>query len=443
MPQASEVRDRPGSVETNRDHLCRDGAPHELVSRFTRICAQRRCTIPAHTVAVIGGGIVGAATAMALLDPPGRRVVVLEAEARLAAHQTGNNSGVIHSGIYYRPGSLKAAHCTEGRELLYRFCEEHGVAYERCGKIVVATREDELPRLEELYRRGSANGITGLRRIRGEEIGEYEPHAAGRAALVVPVTGIVDYVAVSEAMGAVVQNAGGEIRLSCRVIGCRRDDSDLVLETTRGDVRCRMMVNCAGLHSDQVARRCGVNPGISIVPFRGEYYDVVPSRRELVRNLIYPVPDPRFPFLGVHFTRTIDGTVEAGPNAVLAFRREGYRRRDVSLRDMGALLAFPGFWRMAVRHWRMGADEMYRSLSRRAFVRALQRLVPELTDGDVTPGGAGVRAQALAPDGTLLDDFRIVHAAHMVHVLNAPSPAATASIAIGRTVARIVREQLG
>ncbi|MBN1425636.1 L-2-hydroxyglutarate oxidase [Candidatus Fermentibacteria bacterium] len=394
-----------------------------------------------YTVAVVGGGIVGAATAMSLLDPPGSTVILLEAEDRLAAHQTGNNSGVIHSGLYYRPGSLKAANCVKGRERLYRFCREYGVPHERCGKIVVATRQDELLRLDELFRRGTANGLTGIRRIGPDEIPAYEPHAAGIAALVVPDTGIVDYAAVTEAMAARIRGAGGEIRLSSRVIGCRREGTELVLETGSGIIRCMNLINCAGLQSDRLSRICGVEPGVAIIPFRGEYYTLLPHRAHLVGNLIYPVPDPRFPFLGVHFTRMIGGGVEAGPNAVLALKREGYRRTDVSLRDCLGFVRFPGFWRMGLRHWRMGLGEGYRSLSKRAFVQALRRLVPDLTAADVAPGGAGVRAQALAPDGALLDDFKIVQAPRMIHVLNAPSPAATAALAIGDSLARIAREQ--
>lgn len=392
-------------------------------------------------VAVIGGGIVGMATAMALLDPPGSRVVVLEAEDRLAAHQTGNNSGVIHSGLYYAPGSLKASNCREGREALLRFCAMHGVPHERCGKLVVATGQRGLPRLDDLLKRGIANGLKGIARISAEQIREYEPYASGTAALVVPETGIVDFAHVTRAFAAQVECSGGEVRLSSRVVGCRRDGAELVLETRTGVVRCKNLVNCAGLYSDRVARMCGVDPGIAIVPFRGEYYTLTAQRRHLVRNLIYPVSDPRFPFLGVHFTRMTGGEIEAGPNAVLAMKREGYRKSDISVSDSLELLSFGGFWRMAARHWRMGLGEAYRSLSRRAFVHALQRLVPELRESDVRPGGAGVRAQALDPAGFLLDDFRIVQAHRMVHVLNAPSPAATASISIGTSIARIAREQ--
>ena len=394
-------------------------------------------------VAIIGGGIVGLGTAMAIAQRKTARLVVLEAEAKLAAHQTGNNSGVIHSGLYYKPGSLKARNCVEGREAMYRFCAEHGIPHERCGKLVVASGPKELPALEELERRGRANGLQGLRRLGPEELKEYEPAVSGIAGLHVEETGIVDYTAVTEAFARVVGERGGEIRLGSRVERVARDNGALVLATPRGEVRCRSLINCAGLQSDRVAKLCGVEPGLKIAPFRGEYYELVPARQHLVRNLIYPVPDPQFPFLGVHFTRMIRGGVEAGPNAVLAFRREGYRVTSFSLRDSAELVAYPGFWRMAARHWRMGFSEMHRSLSKRAFVGALRKLVPELEDEDVHPSGAGVRAQALEPDGSLVDDFRIVEAERMIHVLNAPSPAATASISIGRTIAEMASRNFG
>ena len=392
-------------------------------------------------VAVVGGGIVGAATAMALTETAGRSVVVIEKEPAPAAHQTGNNSGVIHSGLYYKPGSLKATNCAAGREELYRFCEAHGIAHERCGKVVVAVDEAELPALAELERRGAANGLPGLRRVSVDEIRELEPHVRAVAGLHVPTTGIVDYVAVTRAFAGVVTSRGGELRLGTRFIRCARDGRGLVLETTAGEIRARNLINCAGLHSDRVARACGIDPGLAIVPFRGEYYEVVPERAGLVHNLVYPVPDPRFPFLGVHFTRMVKGGIEAGPNAVLALKREGYGRFSLSPRDLAACLAFPGFWRMAARFWRTGLAEQWRSLSKRAFVRALQKLVPEITAADVHRAGAGVRAQALTRDGALADDFRIVEAERMIHVLNAPSPAATASIAIGRTIAGLAESR--
>ena len=390
-------------------------------------------------VAIIGGGVVGTATGMALARR-GVSVAILEAESTLAAHQTGHNSGVIHSGLYYKPGSLKARNSVEGRRALYRFCEEHGVPHERCGKLVVATGPSELPALDELERRGRANGLDGLRRLRGEELKDYEPAVVGIAGLLVPETGIVDYSVVTAAYARLVTAAGGEVRTGARVRRVLRRADGLVLETAAGPFEARTLINCAGLQSDRVARLCGVDPGVTIVPFRGEYYEVVPERWSLVRNLIYPVPDPRFPFLGVHFTRMIGGGVEAGPNAVLAFRREGYTRTSFSARDTAAMFAFPGFWRMAAKYWPMAIGEWHRSFSSRAFVKALQKLIPDLRGEDVRPAGAGVRAQALDRQGRLLDDFRIVRGERMVHVLNAPSPAATASIAIGEAIAGMAIE---
>jgi len=395
-------------------------------------------------VAVIGGGIVGTATAMALLQAvPGVSLVLLEKEAALARHQTGHNSGVIHAGLYYRPGSLKARNCAVGREELYRFCTEHGIAHERCGKVVVATREEELPQLAELARRGRENGLEGIEPLDAADLRRYEPHAVGIAGLYVPQTGIVDYTAVTEAYARVVRVCGGEIRTGAEVRHIRRDRGGFILWTPQGEVRCRFLVNCAGLHCDRVARLAGAEPQARIVPFRGEYYELVASRRSLVRHLIYPVPDPAFPFLGVHFTRMIDGSVEAGPNAVLALRREGYGRFSFSLRDTLETFAFSGFRALAGRYWRVGLREQWRSLSKAAFVRDLQRLLPQLQAADVVRGGAGVRAQAVDAEGRLLDDFCIVEGEGMVHVLNAPSPAATASLAIGRAVAGAASKSFG
>ncbi len=391
-------------------------------------------------IAMIGGGILGMATAMALSADRRLRLVVLEAEDRLAAHQTGHNSGVIHSGLYYKPGSAKARNCAEGRELLYRFCQENGLAHERCGKLVVAVDESELPALAELERRGRANGLAGIRRLDAAGLGEVEPHVAGVGGLFVQETGIVDYKAVTNAYAAKVRAASGDVRLHARVVGCRHETGGLVLETTGGAVHCRHLINCGGLQADRVARLCGAEPGVQIIPFRGEYYELRPASRHLVRNLIYPVPDPRFPFLGVHLTRMIRGGIEAGPNAVLAFRREGYRLRDVSLGDLWEMAKFPGFWNMARRYWRSGVEELHRSFSQRLFWKALRRLVPDLGYHDLEPAGSGVRAQAVTPAGDLVDDFRIVPAERMVHVLNAPSPGATASISIGRTIAALARD---
>jgi L-2-hydroxyglutarate oxidase len=395
-----------------------------------------------YDVAIIGGGIVGMATAMALAQQrPGLSLVVLEKEDRLAAHQTGHNSGVIHSGLYYKPGSLKARNCVAGREALVRFCREQDIAHERCGKVVVATREDQIPALDELERRGRANGLEGVQRLGPEAIREHEPHVTCVAGLRVPETGIVDYTQVTRAYARLVQKAGGEIRRNARVVGFWREPDRLVLETTQGTVRCRNLINCAGLQCDRVARMCGVDPGLRIVPFRGEYYELVPEAHGLVNALIYPVPDPKFPFLGVHFTRMVGGGVEAGPNAVLAFKREGYGKFSFSPRDALDILTYVGFWRMTFKYWKTGLGEFYRSFSKRAFVTALQGLIPELGMEDVHPGGAGVRAQAMEPDGFLVDDFRIVEGENMIHVLNAPSPAATASISVGRTIAQMAADR--
>jgi L-2-hydroxyglutarate oxidase len=384
---------------------------------------------------IVGGGIVGLGTALALA--PRASVAVIEAESELAQHQTGHNSGVIHSGLYYKPGSAKALNCAAGRELLYRFCDDNGIPHERCGKLVVATSEAELPALAELERRGVANGLAGLRRLTAAEMREVEPHVAGIAGLRVPETGIVNYRTVSEVYARKIAESGGVVRRSMKFVGCKREADGLVVETTAGPVRAKLLVNCAGLQSDRVARLCGVDPGVRIVPFRGEYYELKPQAEHLCRHLIYPVPDPNLPFLGVHFTRMIGGGVECGPNAVLAFRREGYRFTDFRLGDVWELVRYGGFWRMARRFWRTGIGEMYRSLSRRAFWHALRKLIPEVSFHDLVPAGAGVRAQAVAPDGKLVDDFFIRQADRMIHVLNAPSPAATASIAIGRTIAEM------
>jgi L-2-hydroxyglutarate oxidase len=384
-------------------------------------------------IVVVGGGIVGMATALALADR-GHPPLVLEAEGRIAAHQTGHNSGVIHSGLYYKPGSVKATTCRAGLRAMYRFCEQEGVPHRRLGKLVVATSPDELPRLALLEERGRANGVT-LRRLAAEELREHEPAVTGIAGLWVEDTGIVNYAAVTEAMARRLARQGGEVRTGHRVLGIRRVGRATVLETTGGPVQAGRLVTCAGLQCDRVARLAGLDPGVRIVPFRGEYYVLRPERAHLVRGLIYPVPNPALPFLGVHFTRGIDDVVEAGPNAVLAFKREGYRWGDISLRDAADWAVFPGFWRMARAQWRNGMEEMRRSLSRARFLRSLQTLLPGLCDEDIAPGGSGVRAQAVARDGRLVDDFHLVKGPGVVHVLNAPSPAATASLEIGRLVA--------
>src|SRR5262245_47170847 len=396
------------------------------------------------SVYIIGGGIVGLSTAMALAQgTPALRPVVLEKEASLAEHQTGHNSGVIHSGIYYKPGSLKARFTVQGAREMVEFAKAHDIAYEVCGKVVVATLPEELPRLEELHRRGTANGTPGLGMIGPERLREIEPHAAGLRALHVASTGIIDYVAVARAYAAMVRRHGGEIRTGARVLGIRRDGDAWVIETSAGAERAPRLINCAGLHSDVMARLAGTAPPVRIVPFRGEYYELEKSRESLVRSLIYPVPDPTFPFLGVHFTRMVHGGVEAGPNAVLSFKREGYRRTDFDARDAWDTLSYPGFWRLARKYWRTGAGEFYRSFSKAAFVRALQRLLPDLRAEDLHPSGAGVRAQAIDPTGSLVDDFSIQAIGGIIHVLNAPSPAATASLPIGRAIADEARRHFG
>jgi len=384
---------------------------------------------------IIGGGIVGLASALEVVQRyPQLKLLVLEKEDRLAAHQTGHNSGVIHSGIYYKPGSLKAQTCVSGARELVAFCEQHDILYERCGKVVVATAAEELPRLEELFRRGTANGVAGVEMIGPERLREIEPHATGIKALYVPTTGIIDFPRVAHTYARLVREKGGEIKTGHRVQKIAQADGGLVLETSQGAVQSKFLINCGGLFSDRLARMAGANPDLQIVPFRGEYYTIAPQRRGLVKNLIYPVPDPALPFLGVHFTRTIEGMVEAGPNAVLAFAREGYRTTDFDLLDLRETLTFPGFWAMSRKYWQTGIGEMYRSLSKRAFLKALQRLLPDLTIADLQPGGSGVRAQAIATSGALVDDFIIAITGNALHVLNAPSPGATASLAIGRLI---------
>jgi (S)-2-hydroxyglutarate dehydrogenase len=395
-------------------------------------------------VAIVGGGIVGLAVALEITKRfPRLRLLLLEKENRVGQHQSSHNSGVIHSGIYYKPGSLKAELCVAGAAAMVEFCREHGIPHQVCGKVIVATREDEFPRLEELRQRGQANGLIGVRTIGPEELRDFEPHAKGLRGLFVPSTGITDYGVVCEKYAELIASQGGAILTSHAVIGLKREASQIIVETNRGEVSAKFLINCAGLFSDRVSRMAGDDPQVIIVPFRGEYYDLVPQRTALVRGLIYPVPDPRFPFLGVHFTRRISGTVDAGPNAVLAFRREGYRRSDVDLSDVMSSLAFPGFWRMAAKNWHSGFDEFHRSFSKAAFTRSLQRLVPEVRESDLVPGKSGVRAQALASDGTLLDDFKFVPTRRMLHVLNVPSPAATASLVIARTIVDVAAADLG
>lgn len=388
---------------------------------------------------IIGGGIIGLATAMeARKRFPRLSLLVVEKENSCGIHQSGHNSGVIHSGIYYRPDSIKAKTCVQGAAEMVAFCQEHGIPLKLCGKVVVAIHERELSRLEELYRRGRANGVPDLAMIGAEQLREIEPYARGIRALHVPGTGITDYVAVTKKFAEIVTGNGGEIRTRTEVKGFVHGQGETIVETTTGPIAARVIINCAGLHSDRISRMAGANTDLMIVAFRGEYYEIVPERQHMVKGLIYPVPDPRFPFLGVHFTRRIYGGVEAGPNAVLAFKREGYRRTDFSLTDTVTTLTFPGFWRMARKDWRTGMHEMYRSLSKKAFLSALQKFLPELREDDLQVGGAGVRAQALDRNGALVDDFRFVQTKRMIHVCNVPSPAATASVPIGRRVVDMV-----
>jgi (S)-2-hydroxyglutarate dehydrogenase len=386
-------------------------------------------------VVVVGGGIVGLATARALVESGRALPLVLEAEDRTATHQTGHNSGVIHSGLYYKPGSRKAQDCAAGREEMYAFCRQSGVPHERCGKLVVATSEAELPRLAELVRRGQANGLSSLRRLGPSELVQFEPHVQGIAGLWVGETGIVDYKEVARAMARDLDARGIEVRTGAAVLRVERQSSGFRLDCANGTVEADFLIGCAGLQSDRLARMCGLDPGVRIVPFRGEYHRLAQAKEALVRNLIYPVPDPALPFLGVHFTRRIGGGIEAGPNAVLATSRRGYRWSAFSLRDVVAILGWPGFWRMARRHWSTGVYEVRRSLSRRLLARDLSRLIPGIGAADVEPWGAGVRAQAVARDGALVDDFVIAEGPRMLHVVNAPSPAATASLAIGQRIA--------
>ncbi len=393
---------------------------------------------------VIGGGIVGLATALKLRERfPRARLIVLEKEVGVGRHQSTHNSGVLHCGLYYRPGSLKARMAVEGIREMVAFCRRHDVPHEICGKLVVATNEEEVPRLDELLRRGAANGLTGLERLGPEEMKHIEPHAAGLAAARVPEEGIVDYRAVCDAMAAEIQNRGGEIVTGAKVLRLSRHGGgnghgEWVAVTPRGEYRGQWLVNTAGLHCDRVGALAGERREVRIVPFRGEYYELTPEARHLCRHLIYPVPDPAFPFLGVHFTRLIGGGVEAGPNAVLAFAREGYRARDIDLRDLADALGYPGLWRFLRRHPGMALTELVRSFSRERFCRSLQRLVPEVRPEHLAPGGAGVRAQAMTPQGDLMQDFHLLARDRALHLLNAPSPAATASLAIGGHVAAMI-----
>ncbi len=400
-----------------------------------------------YDIAVIGGGIVGLSFAMQATEIfPRIRIVVLEKESGVARHQTGHNSGVIHSGVYYKEGSLKARLCVAGGREMVEFCTRHGIPHEVCGKLIVATNSEEAARLEDLLARGVANGLKGLRLLAREAMLEIEPHAGGVRALHVPSTGITDYAAVTAKYAEIATQHGAEVRTGAEVVGFDRSGGTsggtsgnaVVVRTRAGDFAARYVVNCAGLQSDRVARMAGDDPQMILVPFRGEYYDLAAARQSLVRGLIYPVPDPRYPFLGVHFTRRIQGNVDAGPNAVLAFQREGYRWRDFDFGETMEVLLDAGFRAMARQHWKNGLGEFRRSLWKREFVRSCQRLVPEVRMEDMTPGGSGVRAQAVGADGALVDDFRFVARERFLHVLNVPSPAATASLPIGREILGMV-----
>jgi (S)-2-hydroxyglutarate dehydrogenase len=395
-------------------------------------------------VAIIGAGIVGLATGLELTHRfPGISLAVIEKESIVAGHQSSHNSGVIHSGIYYKPGSLKAKLCVEGGEALQRFCQENGVPYEICGKVIVATSESELPQLNELYRRGNENGLKGLRVLTQNEIREIEPYATGVGGIHVPSTGIVDYAKVAEKYAELIASRGGAIHLSHEVTALIRSSGTTVVETTRGPIQTKLVINCAGLQSDRVSRMANAKLDLTIVPFRGEYYEIVPAKHHYLKGLLYPVPDPQFPFLGVHFTRRMGGGVEAGPNAVLAMKREGYLKSSFDFGDVFEYARFPGFWSMTAKHWRMSMGEYHRSWSKAAFVRALQRLMPELTGEDLVPGASGVRAQALNISGKLIDDFHFAYTDGMVHVCNVPSPAATASLAIGKYIVDTVVQRYG
>lgn len=388
-----------------------------------------------YDVAIIGGGIIGLSTGMALGQRlPNAKILLLEKEKVLATHQTGHNSGVIHSGVYYKPGSLKARFAREGNEHLVAFCKEYGIPHDVCGKVIVATEARELPLLEQLYQQGLANGLKVLR-IGAEELKAIEPHVQGLAAIRIPDTGIVDYKRVAETYAELIRQRGGDVRLDAKVEDIGEESSAVTIETTNESYRARFLVNCAGLQSDRIAKLMHIRTDMKIVPIRGEYYELKPDKRHLVKHLIYPVANPRYPFLGVHFTRMIGGGAHAGPNAVLGLKREGYRKSDLDLLDCFELMTYPAFWKFMAGNWREGTKEMLRSLSKTVFVSSLQRLIPEVQAEDLVPSHAGVRAQGLMRDGRLVDDFHIVRGEKSVHVCNAPSPAATASLPIGRTIA--------
>ncbi len=394
-----------------------------------------------YDVVVVGGGIIGLATSMKLTqDFPNLKVAVLEKEKEVAQHQTGHNSGVIHAGIYYEPGSQKANFCSTGGKLLRDFCDEYGIAYDMCGKLIVATDDSEVPQLEELFKRGTENGAQGLRMVNQEEIKDIEPYSAGVKAILSPNTGIIDYFEVSQAYATRMRENGGDLLTNVEVISIENKDNLVYINTTSGTVAAKYVLNCAGLHADTVARMMGVDVGVKIVPFRGEYFSIIPEKEHMVKGLIYPVPDPSMPFLGVHFTRRINGSVEAGPNAVLAFAREGYKKTDVNLKDTLGTLSYSGFWKMSAKYWKVGMHEQYRSLVKGVFVKSLQKLMPEITGDDLGDPGAGVRAQVIDSNGGLLQDFAIEASANAIHVLSAPSPGATSSLTISEYIVDLAQE---
>lgn len=394
-------------------------------------------------VVIIGGGIVGLASAWNILkENPGLKVAILEKEAELAAHQTGHNSGVIHSGIYYKPGSLKAQNCIGGYHMLLDFCREHGIMFDLCGKLIVATDDWELPLLDNLYKRGLENRLDKISMVEQERLKEFEPHMRGIRAIHVPYTGIIDYTDVSLKLAELIEQMGGRIYTSQQAKDIRVKTDGVEVVTDYGVHSAKLMVNCAGLYCDKIAEMAGEKPDTRIIPFRGEYFMLKPEKRGLVRNLIYPVPDPNFPFLGVHFTRMIDGGIEAGPNAVFAFKREGYEKADVDLVELFESLTWPGFQKVATKFWKTGMGEFYRSFSKTAFTKALQKFIPEVQEDDLVPAEAGVRAQACDRTGGLLDDFKIIENNRAIHILNAPSPAATSSLSIGQTIANLTLKHL-
>ncbi|GAB4251134.1 MAG: L-2-hydroxyglutarate oxidase [Ekhidna sp.] len=396
-----------------------------------------------YNVVVIGGGIVGLASALKIKEKnPNYKVAVIEKERTIAQHQTGHNSGVIHSGLYYKPGSFKAKNCVDGYNMLIDFCEQEEIPFELCGKIVVATKESQLNALNTLHERGNANGLDGIKKLRAEELQEYEPHVAGVAGLYVPQTGIIDYKVVADKYAEKFKHFGGEIHSSNKLVSFKEERGFIHVNTNNQRLTTRIVVNCSGLYTDKIAKLSGAKINYKIVPFRGEYYQIKPEKEHLVKNLIYPVPDPNFPFLGVHFTRMIGGGIEAGPNAVLAFAREGYKKNQINMKELLGTLFYPGFMRVASKYWKTGFGEMYRSFSKGAFTKALQELLPEIQKKDLVPGGSGVRAQACDRKGGLIDDFLVVEHDKFINVGNAPSPAATSSLAIGARIAEMAEQRL-